>query len=367
MHGLRPALALLLPLVPACTEPPRSDDGPMVPATGVFDTGNDTSSGSGTPDDTGPQTSSDTTAASSTGEGPCESVDVPVYVPTLPAGVIFLVDNTPGMGEEAAEVSARLNMLANLLDAQIDNTIVLISAYPQDDPQGVCVDPPLGNGGCPASDNNPPSYIHIDLPVTPLNAISHLFVTYNQWADALPDGAKRHIVVLSDGDTGVAVGDFAESFAMLDPELNESYRFHVSVAHDACEHATTPGNNFRAHAMASGGYDHDLCTQNYDAFFQGLTGRILNDLGDRCRWLVPEPPPGVTFYPEHLELLIDADGLLTSFPRVASEAECNAASTGWYWENPVTTDTMVACPETCEILEGFAVVEASVRFGCPPE
>lgn len=368
-RSLAPRLAsAVLLLVPACNEPPPVDDGSTMPVTGVFDTGDDSTSGTTAPDDpSADTTASGSSGASSTGDGPCEPVTVSVSHSTQPAGVIFLVDNSPTMGEEAAEISARLNMFATLLSAQIDTTLVMISAYPEDDPQGVCVDPPLGNGGCPASDNNPPGYIHIDLPVTPLNAISHLFVTYDQWADALPMGAKRHIVVVSDGDTGVAVGDFQESFTMLDPELNASFRFHVSVAHGDCEAGTTPGNNYRAHAMASGGFAHDLCTQDYGQFFQGLTGRILNDVGDRCRWEVPEPPEGVTFHPDYIELLIDADGLLTSFPRVESEDQCNAAATGWYWENPVTTDVMLACPGTCELLLDFAVVASSVRFGCPPE
>jgi hypothetical protein len=361
--GLR-STCMLLVLGPACAEPRPADPTPAT--TGASDTGDDAAVS-----ETGrPVTGTGTTAAtdaSDTGSAPCEPVTVPLPNVERPVGVVMLVDNSAGMGEEAAEVSARTNALASLVGARAETTFVMISAYPSDDPQGVCVDPPLGNGGCPASDDHPPAYIHVDLPVTPLDAISHVFVTYAQWAAVLPEGAKRHLVVVSDGDTGVGVDDFREAFVMLDPELNASYRFHVSVAHRACEQATTPGEGWRAHAEASGGYDHDLCTQDYGAFFDGLGARILDDLGDRCRWQLPAPPTGIELDPEQVELIVDADGLRTVFPRVGSAAECDASSIGWYWEDPATTDVMLACPETCSLLLGFTTVDSSVRFGCPPE
>ncbi len=362
---------LTLAMASACPGPPViiDDDDMMQTSSGVFDTGEaSTSTGPVDPDD-GTTSTTSTTSGSGTDTGPgvCMENDVSISNTDQPAGVIFLVDNSPTMGEEAAEISARLNTFANSLSAQIEASYVMISAYPDDDPQGVCVDPPLGNGGCPASDNNPPEYIHIDLPVTSLNAISHIFVTYEQWADALPAGAKRHLVAISDADTGVSVLDFDLSFLMLDPELNNEYRFHVSVATEDCEAATTVGNNFMALADASGGYVHNLCTQNYEMFTQGLLGRILNDVGDRCRYELPPTPPGSVFHPDYVELLLNLDGVMTSPPQVGSEAECPPASTAWYWENPVVPEVMLACPYTCDLIKMYAVIESSVRFLCPPD
>lgn len=357
-------------LLPACPGGGSSDDGPMPPATGVFDTGMETTSGGTTdgPDETtGVDPDSTGSSGTATGAMTCEEADVSISGSTQPAGVIFMIDNSPSMGEEAAEISARLNGFADTLSAQIDASYVMISAYPADDPQGVCVGPPLGNGGCPASDNNPPEYIHIDLPVTPLNAISHIFVTYEQWADALPADAKRHLVVVSDGDTGVNPLDFDLSFLMLDPELNADYRFHVSVATSDCEQATTVGNNYMALADASHGFVHDLCTQNYETFTQGLLGSILNDTGNRCRYELPPTPEGSVFHPDYVQLLLNLDGVMTSPPQVPSELDCPIGVPSWYWENPVVPQVMLACPDTCNILDDYAVVESSVRFQCPPE
>lgn len=354
----------MLLLALACREPTAPADEGSSTTTTTTTSGTESSPTATTDEPVADASTSGGTGDSSTGEGSCESVDVPLLGALRPAGVIVLVDNTPGMGEEAAEVSARLGSFAALLGAELDRTIVMISAYPADDPQGVCVDPPLGNGGCPASDHHPPEYLHLDVPVTPLNAISHVFVTHDQWADALASGAKRHVVVVSDGDTGVTADDFAESFTMLDPEANAGYRLHVSVAHGACEHATTPGTNFRALAEHSGGYDHDLCTQDYATFFEELGARILEDQRDRCRF---ELPSGPAAHPDHVELLIDADGLMTSFPRVGGEDECIAGTPAWHWEDPASPTVIQTCPETCTVLQGFATVEASARLGCPPE
>lgn len=371
-----------LPTVPAvlglvfttgCPEPRPPEMDPMPPTSvGTPDTGDMTDGTTGMGTDTGDVTTGDSVddtaddTAGTTGEGMCEPTTVEIPASTAPVGVVFLVDNTIGMAEEATEVSLRMNGFFNTLDAQLDTYITVVSTYPDEDLEGVCIVPPLGNGGCPASDNNPPDLIHIDLPVTPLNMISHLFVTYEQWANALPPGARRHIVAISDGDTGVAFGDFDESFLMIDEE-NASYRFHTSTPMSECEHAEAVGNNFMALANGSGGYAHDLCSQNYEVFFQTLIGRIVNDTGDRCRWEVPPPPPGVVFDPNNIELLLDVDGIMTSPPRVESEIECNAVSTGWYWENPGAPNVMLACPETCELLQDFMVVDSFVRFGCPSE
>lgn len=362
--GLRHASALL-GLASACVEP-----GPAAPAsTEASSTGPaPATTATGEPDSTGvtSMTTASTTTAGSTGDASCEPVTVPLPNIERPIGVVLLVDNSAGMGEEAAEVSARLGDLATRLRARAEASFVLISAYPADDPQGVCVDPPLGNGGCPASDHAPPGYVHVDQPVTALDALGLVFVTYAQWALALPENAKRHLVVVSDGDTGVGVSDFRSDFLMLDPEQNAGHRIHVSVAHEACAHASTPGEGFRAHAAASGGWDHDLCTQDYAAFFEGLGDRILANLGDRCRWQLPAVPAGGQLHPDHVEVTIAADDLMTVLSRVGSAAECATTSTGWYWDDPAAPDTMRACPETCALLDGFTTVESTVRFGCPP-
>lgn len=340
----------------------------MPPTSVGLDTGDDVTSTSGGPADTGDTGTGDGTAdgSDSTGSSACEPTTVEIPASTAPVGVVFLVDNTIGMAEEATEVSLRMNAFYNLLSAELESHITVISTYPDEDLEGVCIVPPLGNGGCPSSDNNPPDLIHIDLAVTPLNAISHLFVTYDQWAGVLPPGARRHIVAISDGDTGVAYGDFNESFLMID-EDNANYRFHVSVAMSNCEEAEAVGNNFLALASGSGGYAHDLCSQNYETFFQTLVGRIIGDTGDRCRWEVPPPPEGVAFDPDNIELLLDVDGIMTAPPHVDSVEACAGVSTGWYWENPASPNVMLACPETCELLQDFQLVQSWVRFGCPPE
>jgi hypothetical protein len=360
--GLRFA-SVLLALGPACAEPTPGTP-PTSAATGTSEMESEPST-VGSAETTVVQATVAETTAADTGDGACEPVTLPLPNPEQPVGVVLLVDNSAGMGEEAAEVSARLGTLAGRLGARVEVTFVMISAYPTDDPQGVCVAPPLGNGGCPVSDEQPPAYLHIGLPVTPLAALSQVFVTYEQWATALPEGAKRQLVVVSDGETGVAVEDFREGFIMLDPERNASHRVHVSVAHTACPQAATPGEQWRAHAAASGGYDHDLCTEDYETFFEELGTRIIDDLGDRCRWVLPAIPEGVELHPDRVELLVDADGLLTSFARVGSEAECDAAVPGWYWEDPAAPAAMHACPATCTLLLDFTAVESSVRFGCP--
>ncbi len=52
------------------------------------------------------------------------------------------------------------NFSTKIINSGIDVHVVMISSYPTDD--GICVDPPLGSGGCPVKDNNPPKYTHVN-------------------------------------------------------------------------------------------------------------------------------------------------------------------------------------------------------------
>ena len=57
--------------------------------------------------------------------------------------------------------------------------MVLISSYPNSG-NGMCIDAPLGNGGCPNDDTNPPVLLHVDQQVASINGLQ---ITLDRWGD----------------------------------------------------------------------------------------------------------------------------------------------------------------------------------------
>lgn len=139
------------------------------------------------------------------------------------ADVIFVIDTSGSMDEEAAAFQNSVNQLAAAAEQNlIDLSVVLIAGTE------VCVPPPLGSGNC-ASDKNLPRYRHIITSVGSNDALIVLINTYPLWAASLRPGATRAIVVISDDDSDMSANQFESMLLSRDAGF-ANYRFHGAVA-----------------------------------------------------------------------------------------------------------------------------------------
>ncbi len=313
---------------------------------------------------------------SSTGDDACTSVPVMSDVDRQPADILIVVDNSGSMDFEAAAVQANMNAFSTqMVAAEIDPHVVLISSYPGNG-KGICIDPPLGSGSCPADDNNPPLYTHIDRLVESNDALAELIATHPMWAGAMRATAAKHVIVISDADSTLSAADFTTMWAGLDPTY-VPVRVHAIAAaqdpvqsclenHACCVISAEEGTVYRQLTEETMGVFGDLCSQEFQPIFDAIAEQVTVGAGLACEFSIPTPPDGQALDPTqvNVEFRDDTDTTV-EFSHVESPAECAGADDRWYYDDPAAPTAIVLCPQTCAAIQGFTMAEISIQFGCP--
>lgn len=294
-----------------------------------------------------------------------------------PADIILVVDNSGSMSLEAQQVQANINAFSSqIFLANIDARVVLISAYPSDS-QGICVPQPLGSGGCPAVDTNPPNFLHVDASVGSSDALTQILDRYPDYAGTLRQTASTHVIVVSDDDSAMAAPDFTAAFTALHPSFSD-FRFHAVVGtqdpdplgclatpNSCCFIAADLGTVYIALTQVTGGVLGNLCDQEFQPLFDALAMQVISEATIACEYEIPAPPEGEDFDKDRVNVEFDdGSGSTLEIGRVDSQSDCAGVSDGWYYDDPNMPSTIVVCPQTCERIQGFESASVAVKFGC---
>ncbi len=294
----------------------------------------------------------------------CASVGEEAELVPLPADIIFVVDNSCSMSFEAGEIQTRLNDFSTQITASgIDAHVVLLSSYPGTG-YGICIDPPLGGGGCPNSDDNLPIFNHVEQTISSHNAWSRTLSTHGEWAASMRQDSVKHVVVVTDDTADMSVTDFDAGFKALDPSYAD-YVHHSVVCHSNCASAAGIGSRYIQLSQQTGGIAADLCLQDFQSVFNALTTEVLGGSALSCEFEIPPPPPGEEFNPDLVNLEFD-DGMggVKVIGRVDSVNDCANVAEGWYYDDPVMPTTILLCPNTCTDIQGAVDGKVSIEFGC---
>ena len=380
MHIRTTCLSLILASVTAagCNNEPRDDDANLLDdgttgedpttTTPATDTGGTTTAVDGSSSSDGPDPDSGSSEGGSTTEEACVPDEALAGTIPRPADVLVLFDNSDSMMEEAPLVAMQLNDFVAAIDASLEPQVALLSEYPAGGPAGLCIEPPLGGGGCPTDDDNPPAYTHVDVTLSGTTALAELIAQEPSWNPITRENSVAHIVVISDDDTNNQVDEF-------DPDISplvDEYVVHVSVPGEdpddacmgggvCCMIAQEDAPDYREHGEVSGGVVHDMCEQDFDVFFGDVADVILARSPDKCRWVFPDGAAT-----DQLNLLLEIDGgagLL--FPYSPSLEECIPGSPGWYYDDPAAPTRIELCPTACDSLGPAMSVVATLQTGCP--
>lgn len=313
------------------------------------------------------------------GDGPgpseCNALVDEADVGPRPQDIIVVIDNSGSMSEEAAFVQAQMNSFSiQIAAANVDSHIVLISAYPTDD-AGVCIEPPLGIGGCPATDSNPPDFVHVNSSVGSNNALSKIIEHYPDYSQYLRQTAVTHVVVVTDDDSDLGAQDFISQMAGLSPHLTE-FTFHGIIAPEdliqsclamtsCCGLAADQGSVYQALIAMTGGVEGNLCEQQFQPIFQAVAQQVIGGATLSCSYEIPPPPPGESFDKDEVNIEFDdGQGGTLEIGRVDDPGLCGGVSDGWYYDNPDDPSVIVVCPQTCDKIQGFAQASIAIIFGC---
>jgi hypothetical protein len=296
---------------------------------------------------------------------PCASVSEAADFAAVPADIIFIVDNSGSMDEETQFVQAQMNGFAAQIEMSgVDHHVVLISSYPNEEDNGICIDPPLGSGSCPNDDNNLPVYRHVEEKIGSHNALAKLISTEQEWKDSIRPDSVKHIVVVSDDESELSANSFKNQFAALDPSY-ESYVFHAIVCPWDCPESAAIGETYIDLVDQTGGVLGDLCAQDFQTVFDELADAVIQGVPLSCQFDIPPPPMGMNLDPHKVNVeLDDGNGTLEEVPRVMDLADCMNHPEGWYYDDPVNPVQIFLCPQTCAKAQGYAMGTINVLFGC---
>jgi hypothetical protein len=324
------------------------------------------------------------------------------------ADIIFALDNSGSMFEEAIAVQVNMNTFSQLItDSQIDAHVVVISSGPPPPPascapddwvcalgaigsgvialatgNGVCIDPPLGlPGACPDGDetNIPEGFMHWRQEVGSHDALAQIQNTFSGWQGMLrPDAAKTFVVVTDDdADPAPSVADFT-NWANAQPVFASAvWRFSGVYCVTSGTNCANVGTAYTQLVNQTGGIQGDMANfqastidQEFRTVFDSLATAVIADaVPVECEWIIPPPPDGETLDPNKVNVRFTRGDGTTETIYGGTAAQCPAAGDylGWYYDDPNLPTRVVACPETCPTLQADDQAQIDVEFGCDSE
>ncbi len=299
----------------------------------------------------------------------CAGVSEEAKTEVRPADIVFVVDNSPSMQNEAQAVQHNMNSFSQLIVASgIDAHIVLLSCPSPGCGYGICVDPPLG-GTCP-NDTNLPEYKHVPQEVTSTNALALIHSSYNRWKDMLRPNGQLHFVVVTDDDSrDMTAVRFKNAMADVDPPQTD-YIFHgITASRDGwvgiCNgKSSLRGRVYEKLITQTGGIISDLCMQDFDPVFDELANSVVES-SISCEWEIPSPPEDETLDPAKVNVEFeDNDGKTHTIGHADSKSDCESAEQAWYYDNNEDPETIFMCPQTCDWIRSELNSKVTITFGC---
>lgn len=288
----------------------------------------------------------------------CASVTESAAAVKQPADVLFVIDNSGSMTTETAAVQANMNGFSQqITDSGVDVHVTLISNY------SICIDAPLGSGGCPGTDTNLPRFSHISRTVSSTSALSDVLATQAEWLPHLRSQAAKHVIIVTDDNSSLAGESFDAQFSVIEPSFGD-YKLHGVVSMQQCPEAATIGSVYIELAERTGGVISDLCDQDFQPVFDLLSTVVTESSGLSCEYDIPEPPNGLAFNPGKVNVDFDDGGGVEVIGYVETQAECAGVTDGWHYDNVAAPTKIIACPNTCARFQQVEDATIDIRFGC---
>jgi hypothetical protein len=332
-------------------------------------------------------------SSGSGGEKGCAEVAAEAKDGPPAADIVFVIDNSGSMTDEALSVQNSMNDFASILNQSgIDYHVVLISAGKPGSSQGVCVPVPLGSGQCP-NDEKLPAFRHIMQSVGSTNGLSMILSTYPQWKAALRPNAGRTLAIITDDDSSLSAQDFTNQLVALDPSF-QGFKFHGIIAPvnpdffkctfcappncsqcDKCcgsqGFACTPlpakeGKVYKQLIAQTGGKQGDLCIQEFKPVFKEMATAVAMSAKVPCSYAIPTPPGNQTidFNKVNVDYKSDPNAKPKEILFVANGPAGCGANGGWYYDDPMKPTKILLCDATCKEVQSTKTGKVSVKFGC---
>lgn len=333
----------------------------------------------------------------------CRSISEEAKQTYEPVDIVFAVDTSGSMVDEAAQVQANINSFSQqIIDSGIDVHVVMLAADPFLILPGICVPAPLGSGMCPA-DTKLPNYFHYSQPTPPgpiesVDGARKLVELFPVYKPHLRPGVRKYIVIVTDDDSrnhpdssGEAgkynnnPGAFITDYSAIDPMMtdgmgNRMWRMSGIYAYSACANSAQVGQVWEQIVNTTGGVSGDICNCSFGnpacaPTFQGVFDELATKIiqGSKplaCQWQIPEPPMGETLDPDYVnvEFIDQGVGTPETIYHVEGASDCDPQLGGWYYDNNNSPKNIILCPLSCgKVSSAPQGSKINLLFGCKTE
>ena len=288
----------------------------------------------------------------------CESIMQSTTIVEGPSDILVVVDRAMDSDSTDATFLNFSQLIAN--DGIEDVQVLMLAGYP---PEGVCIDePPLGIGGCPLADHNPPMYQRIEQVIDGDTVLSQILDAAPQWTSTLRPEARKHIFIVTSTNPSMDADAFDAAFVALDP-ANEGYVLHAIAPASACNPGWAPATTLETLTATTGGVFEDGCDYNVSLLFEQVLDRI-EEVALSCEYDIPPPPDGQIFDKGKVNVDYDDGFGLQTVGFVEEPADCVSVTNGWFYDDPIVPERILMCPQTCARFEALQEASIDIRFGC---
>ena len=287
-----------------------------------------------------------------------------------PLDILWVIDNSGSMDQEAALVQSGMNDFVGAIAAAgiVDyHVIVMVQSG------WVTVPPPLGT--------DPAHFLFVDQDVQSHDAFARTLERFPAYSSFLRPTSALHLVFVTDDESDMPATTFQP---MMEALLGRTFTAHVIVSPPGSTHTmcvfgiclppepgcdgpygqgSDNGQQYWDLATRTGGLHNDICSADWTLLFSNLTSAVAVPMPIPCRFTIPDPPMGMTFDRDRVNVVYTPGGATDgmTIPRVSDGC---ASGRGWMYDDPAMPREIILCPDTCTEVTNDMTGSVDIQLGC---
>lgn len=293
----------------------------------------------------------------------CQSFDQTLEVTRRPVDVVWVIDSSGSMSNEASLVQQNMNsFVASIAASGADYRVVVLTRA-----GFVNVPAPLGTDAA--------RFRYVAQAVSSSAALSQAVARLRDYRDFLRPEATLNFIFVTDDESRMSATDFRNQMdAMLGAQPIVAHAIVSPPNADPADRgacagpngsAARPGAEYWQLSAETGGERLSICSADWTALFGQLSTNIGAQATVPCEYELHDPPAGMELDRDLVNVSFrDEAGNVTRVPYVGgdgTDANCDVAP-GWRYQDASNPRVIELCPSACGELG--TTTQVSIELGC---
>jgi hypothetical protein len=288
-----------------------------------------------------------------------------------PVDIVWVIDNSGSMDEEASLIQDRMNDFATAITSSgIEDYHVVVMTQTG----WVTVPPPLGT--------DPVHFLFVNEDVQSNEPLQDALARLPDYAPFIRPDSIMNFIFVTDDESAITAGTFN---GMMEAGLGRTYVANVIVSPPGSTYMECPlpgfctpplagcmgphgngaanGDQYWALAMSTGGAQLSICAEDWSALFDDLTAIVGRPTRIPCVFEIPAPPDMMSLDPNLVNVVFtpSAGAAGITIPRATDAC---ASGRGWVYDDDAHPTQIILCPDECTTVEAAPDGNVNVQFGC---